>query len=220
MSEKSVVLHEEITSSQADTVSVVGSARTHFAISINLHVPLKKNFLWKWARRVRESGWSSGIAYCWRSWRNWWRCGERADIEGEGVDVVFWCSRVGDLRVWVAWFHVLRNCPKERTGGTDFVWVCFWRRSTSAMWVFKSSYLISFWFAGIIWCTHIFHKLVISAHLFMKMTSWGYCVLVYNCSWEPFVRPDISGTSRIDSDVIQVWSCCSHFGGGCPERGI
>ena len=23
---------------------------------------------------------------------------------------------------------------------------------------------------------HIFHKLVISAHLFMKMTSWGYCV--------------------------------------------
>ena len=42
MSEKSVILHEEITSSQADTVSVVGSARTHFAISINLHVPLKK----------------------------------------------------------------------------------------------------------------------------------------------------------------------------------
>ena len=42
MSEKSVILHEEITSSQADAVSVVGSARTHFAISINLHVPLKK----------------------------------------------------------------------------------------------------------------------------------------------------------------------------------
>ena len=42
MSEKSVILHEEITSSQEDAVSVVGSARTHFAISINLHVPLKK----------------------------------------------------------------------------------------------------------------------------------------------------------------------------------
>ena len=42
MSEKSVILHEEITSSQADAVSVVGSARTHFAISINLHVPLKE----------------------------------------------------------------------------------------------------------------------------------------------------------------------------------
>ena len=45
MSEKSVVLHEEITSSQADTVSVVGSARTHFAVSISLHGPLKGKFL-------------------------------------------------------------------------------------------------------------------------------------------------------------------------------
>ena len=42
MSEKSVILHEEITSSQADAVSVVGYARTRFAISINIHVPLKK----------------------------------------------------------------------------------------------------------------------------------------------------------------------------------
>ena len=56
ISEKSVMLHEEITSSQADAVSVVGSARTRFAISINLHVPLKKHFLWIWTRRVRESG--------------------------------------------------------------------------------------------------------------------------------------------------------------------
>ena len=59
MSEKSVILHEEITSSQADTVSVVGSARTHFAISISLHVPLKRN-LCGYGRR--ESGWSSGTA--------------------------------------------------------------------------------------------------------------------------------------------------------------
>ena len=35
------MLHEEITSFQAVTLSVAGSARTHFAISINLHVPLK-----------------------------------------------------------------------------------------------------------------------------------------------------------------------------------
>ena len=49
----------------------------------------EKNFLWIWARRVRESGWSSEIACCWRSWRNWRRCGEKADIEGEGIDVVF-----------------------------------------------------------------------------------------------------------------------------------
>ena len=37
-----MILLEEITSSQAETVSVVGSARTYFANSINLHVPLKK----------------------------------------------------------------------------------------------------------------------------------------------------------------------------------
>ena len=42
MSEDGVILHEEITSSQADAVSVVGSAKTHFAISTNLHVPLEK----------------------------------------------------------------------------------------------------------------------------------------------------------------------------------
>ena len=44
MSEKSVILHEKINSSQADAVSVVGSAGNHFAISINLHVPLNKVF--------------------------------------------------------------------------------------------------------------------------------------------------------------------------------
>ena len=37
-----MILHEEITSPQADAVSVVDCARTHFAISINLHEPLKK----------------------------------------------------------------------------------------------------------------------------------------------------------------------------------
>ena len=156
MSEKSVILHEEITSSQADTESVVGSARTHFAILINLHVPLKKHFLWIWARRVREYGWSSGIACCWRSWRNWWRCGERGTHRGCGYRCCLWCSRVVNLRVWVAGFQFLRGCPQKSTRGTDFVWGCYWHRSTSAMWVFKSSYLISFWFAGIIWWPLIF----------------------------------------------------------------
>ena len=53
MSERSVILHEEITLSQADTESVVGSAGTHFAISINLHVRLKKKLLCRWARRFQ-----------------------------------------------------------------------------------------------------------------------------------------------------------------------
>ena len=40
-----MILHKEITSSQADTESVLGSARTHFAIFINLHVPLRRIFV-------------------------------------------------------------------------------------------------------------------------------------------------------------------------------
>ena len=53
MYEKSVILYVEITLSQVDTESVVGSTGTHFAISINLHVPLKRKLLWGWAKRVR-----------------------------------------------------------------------------------------------------------------------------------------------------------------------
>ena len=121
-----------------------------FAISINLHVPLKKNFLWIWTRRIRESGWSSGIASCWRSSRNWGRCGEKADIEGEGVDVVLGAPRWPSPG-WSCRVSFSQRFSWKRTGGTDFVSVCFWHHSTSAMWIFKSSYLISFWFAGTKW---------------------------------------------------------------------
>ena len=58
MSEKNVILHEEITSSQVDTVSVVGSARTHFAISINLRAPLNKTSC---GYGRRESGNPGGV---------------------------------------------------------------------------------------------------------------------------------------------------------------
>ena len=74
MPEKSVILHEEITSSRADTESVVVSARIHIALSINLHVPLIKNCCGKGRG---ESGWSSGTACCRKSGRKWWRCGKR-----------------------------------------------------------------------------------------------------------------------------------------------
>ena len=48
-----MILLEEITSSQADTESVVGSAGTNFAISIIPQVHLRKKLLWRWARRFR-----------------------------------------------------------------------------------------------------------------------------------------------------------------------
>ena len=33
--------------------------------------------------------------------------------------------------------------------------------------------------------THIFHKLGLSARLFIKNASWGYCILVFDSSGEP-----------------------------------
>ena len=54
--------------------------------------------------------------------------------------------------------------------------------------------------------THIFHKLVISARLFMKKASWGCCVLVFDSSGEPAGHPQFSdfcapGCSRTEFDV-------------------
>ena len=40
--------------------------------------------------------------------------------------------------------------------------------------------------------THIFHKLVNSARLFMKKASWGCFVLVFDSSGEPSGHPDFS----------------------------
>ena len=39
--------------------------------------------------------------------------------------------------------------------------------------------------------SHIVHKLVFSAHLFMKKASWGCCVLVFNLSSEPAIYREI-----------------------------
>ena len=40
--------------------------------------------------------------------------------------------------------------------------------------------------------THIFHKLVISARLFMKKPSWDCCVLVFDSSGKPAGHPEFS----------------------------
>ena len=54
--------------------------------------------------------------------------------------------------------------------------------------------------------THIFHKLVISARLFMKKASCGCCVLVFDSSDEPAGHPEFSdscapGCSGTEFDV-------------------
>ena len=40
--------------------------------------------------------------------------------------------------------------------------------------------------------THIFHKLVGSARLFMKNASWGYFISVFGSSGEPAGQPELS----------------------------
>ena len=60
--------------------------------------------------------------------------------------------------------------------------------------------------------THIFHKLVFSARLFMKKASWGYCVLVFDSSGEPAAHPGFidscaPGGSGTEFEVGRTTSC-------------
>ena len=155
MSEKSVILHEEITSSQADAVSSVASARTHFAISVNLHVPQKTISCGDGRGKSGNPGEVLEKLVV----------GDHGETDEDAgnkqtskvsVSMLFlvlprWGSPGLCCRVSFS-----RRFSGKRTGGTDFVWVCFWHHSTSEIWIFKSSYLISFWFAGIIWRPLIF----------------------------------------------------------------
>ena len=60
---------------------------------------------------------------------------------------------------------------------------------------------------------HIFHRLPISARLFMKKASWGCCVLVFNSSSEPAVHPEISD---LCAPGCFVSGCAHHvMQGGC-----
>ena len=59
---------------------------------------------------------------------------------------------------------------------------------------------------------HVFHKLVTSARLNMKMASWGYCVLVNDFAGEPAARFNdafvgVPGCSENESGVGRATSC-------------
>ena len=86
MSEKNVILHEEIILSEADSESVVASARTQFAIFINLHVPLKRKLLCRWASRIRMEFRNSLLL---KIMAKLMKMRGGTHIEGESVDVVF-----------------------------------------------------------------------------------------------------------------------------------
>ena len=60
--------------------------------------------------------------------------------------------------------------------------------------------------------THIFHKLVFSARLFMKKASWGGCILVFDSSGEPAAHPKFSdscapGCSGTKFEDGRITSC-------------
>ena len=60
--------------------------------------------------------------------------------------------------------------------------------------------------------THFFHKLIFGARLFIKMASWGYCVLLLDWSVEPATHPGISiscapGGSGTEFEVGRTTSC-------------
>ena len=60
--------------------------------------------------------------------------------------------------------------------------------------------------------TNVSHKLVFSACLFVKETSWGYCVFVFDSSGEPAAYPGNSdfralGGSGTEFEVGFTTSC-------------
>ena len=60
--------------------------------------------------------------------------------------------------------------------------------------------------------THIFHKLVFGARLFLKKSSWGCCVLVFDSSGESAGHPEFSdsctpGCSGTEFEVGRITPC-------------
>ena len=55
----------------------------------------------------------------------------------------------------------------------------------------------------------VFHKLVNSARLNMKMASWGYCVLVHDSAGEPAARPDDAFADAPGCSVSEFGARCA-----------
>ena len=190
-----MILHEEITLSEADAESVVSSAGTHFAVSINLHVPLKRNFL----RRIGEEspGWFLEQLVGDHS-KTYEDAGREADIEGGYVDVVY-----GAPALPISGFEYQGFTFSEIVSGK---WLdgqtlsegvidtarppqCEFSNLQKLPLTFYSDLL-----AGRLW--NSFRLVMLSALKneddFVRLLCW-----VHNFSGQPFVHPDSSGTSRI-----------------------
>ena len=77
----------------------------------------------------------------------------------------------------------------------------------------SSFFILDSFFYGInIVAIHIFHKLLTSARLNMKMASWGFCVFVDDSGGEPAARLDnafavVPGCSGSEFEVGRATSC-------------
>ena len=171
VSEKSVILHEEINSPQADAVSVVGSPRTHFAIFINLHVPLKKISCGYGRGESGNPGEVLEKLVVGDHAETVEDAGREIHIEGEDVVVVGGAPALAIPKFELQGFifsEVFREkdwrdrlCLRVLLTPLDLRNVNFQ--------IFIPQKLLVCWNKMAV--AHIFHKLLISALLFMKMTS-------------------------------------------------
>ena len=99
----------------------------------------------------------------WTSWVAW-----RRRLEVNQMDSHFW-----------TFCNVQIFCQRLRWSVCSILLIC---HSVSPL----SSSSISFY---LMVATHIFQKLVFSASLYMRMASWGFCVLVFDSSGEPAINP-------------------------------
>ena len=182
MSEKSVILLENISSSQADTVSVFQVVASSFFLKF-----LKKSY-WREAKRVRWEVRRDQLNMCVRQSR---------------VRKRMWRTRTSkSLLAWMK-FESLRTslrvprpqtfcdgrgwgCPRQKCRGSR------WHLSPSPIWVFISStFTVNFSTRNSLLASHwILLGYLCCACWNMEMTSWGSCVLVYISSGEPLVRLD------------------------------
>ena len=137
MSEENVSLLEEISSSEADTESVVGTAGTNIAISQRKPCrPEEKVVVERSEKspgRILEQFVFGGNNVSDEE------VGTGADIEDEDVGVVRGAPALAISGFESEGFTVTEIVRRKKIGRTDFVWRCCWHRLTSVLWVFKSS---------------------------------------------------------------------------------
>ena len=122
------------------------------------------------------------------AWGECWRRSKQAIVELKNT-----VKEIDSLTSWAVWTerlgvnqrdsHLLTFCDLQIRCQKLYwrVWSVFLICHCASR---HSSYSFSFLLRSNIVAIHILHELVYSARLFMKMASWGFCVLVFESSGE------------------------------------